>query len=659
MRISSRALLRASLLALLPMTALAQVPVVVEAETGSLGASLSTGTVGDITYITGLNGTTPPNAADPASLGRIASYNVAFPAPGNYDLYVRIWVGPTVGNDDSFYISSVGFNNQNWGALYNTSSGGYSNPAAPVFVEGTPGAGNPAGTSVWKWVRLTNHPSRGGGTGPNAWVVPAGSLTQTFYWASREDGLFFDKFAFGPAGTCYSVAQLDAGAAGTVTCPPLPPPPPPPFTFPGPAIATGQAKFLGSAWSPGNASINFLNYFDKVTPENAGKWGSAEPTRDVFNWNDLDTSYALAKNNGLPFHFHVLVWGNQQPNWIDDLPVEEQLEEIKEWFAAVAARYPDIDQLEVVNEPLHDPPCTRENGGGGYCDALGGRGTPEERAKDPGREWLWIVNAFKLAREHFPNAKLMLNDYSIENETPQTTRYIAIIKQLQEQNLIDIIGVQGHAFSQSEPAPMPTYRANLDRLAYQTGLPIYVTELDVDGTEDSVQLAGMQKVFPIYWEHPAVKGITLWGYRQNSHWRNAQGAWLVWSQAGSEGAQRPAMSWIIDYVHNKVPVVPGGQGFYIESSAANGTAIGAVEATDPDSGTTFSGWRIETGIDNSTGNGIIGIDAATGVLRVLDSAALAANVGVNLKVYVSVYDGYRRSEPRRVGVMVLAAEVHE
>ena len=33
------------------------------------------------------------------------------------------------------------------------------------------------------------------------------------------------------------------------------------------------------------------------------------------------------------------------------------------------------------------------------------------------------------------------------------------------QNLIDIIGVQGHAFSQSEPAPMPTYRANLDRLA--------------------------------------------------------------------------------------------------------------------------------------------------------------------------------------------------
>ena len=45
-------------------------------------------------------------------------------------------------------------------------------------------------------------------------------------------------------------------------------------------------------------------------------------------------------------------------------------EEIQEWFAAVAARYPDIDFIDVVNEPLHDPPDGPGNGN--YIDALGG-----------------------------------------------------------------------------------------------------------------------------------------------------------------------------------------------------------------------------------------------------------------------------------------------
>ncbi len=645
MRKQASALLRACLFASLPLTALAQAPVIVEAESGTLGSALSIGTQDGNTYITGLNDTVPPS--NPAAVpGRIASYDINFPAAGSYELYVRIYAGPNGGNDDSFYISSVGFNNQNWGALYNTSSGGYANPNAPVFVEGTPGAGTPVGTSVWKWVRLTNHPGRGGGTGPNAWIVPEGSLTQTFYWASREDGLLFDKFAFGPAGTCYTVAELNAGLPGSVTCPPLPPPPPPAYTYPGPPIATGHSKFLGSAWSPGNASANFLNYWNKVTPENAGKWGSAEPTRDVFNWTQLDEAYALAKNNGLPFHFHVLVWGNQQPNWIDELPVEEQLEEIHEWFAAVAARYPDIDYLEVVNEPLHDPPCTRENGGGGYCDALGGRGTPEERAKNPDREWLWIVNAFKLAKHYFPNTKLMLNDYSIENNTNDTNRYIGIVKLLKSQGLIDIVGLQGHAFSQGEPAPMPTYRANLDRIAERTGLPIHITELDVDGTEDSVQLANMQKIFPIYWDHPQVTVITLWGYKQFNHWRQAQGAWLVWSQAGSEGAERPALQYIHKYVNNTKPEVEIGQEYVIDANAPHGTVVANVLGHDAD-GDPLGNWAMAA----AGASGLFAISPA-GVLTVADSASIQADSAGVYSVHVSVSDGYQRSADIRVKIFV-------
>lgn len=82
-----------------------------------------------------------------------------------------------------------------------------------------------------------------------------------------------------------------------------------------------------------------------------------------MNWSTLDAAYELARTNGFPFRFHVLVWGNQQPGWIEALSSEEQLEEIEEWFSLVAERYPEIDYLEVVNEPLHDPPT--DQGGDG------------------------------------------------------------------------------------------------------------------------------------------------------------------------------------------------------------------------------------------------------------------------------------------------------
>ena len=51
---------------------------------------------------------------------------------------------------------------------------------------------------------------------------------------------------------------------------------------------------------------------------------------------------------------------------------------------------------------------------------------------------------------------------------------------------------------------MSVHSANLDLLA-STGLPIYVTELDIDGPTDEVQLQDYQRIFPVFWEHPACR----------------------------------------------------------------------------------------------------------------------------------------------------------
>lgn len=627
MCMDSRAFLTAFVILGVPLTAAAQTePVIIEAESASISSAYSVGTTEGATYVTIVNDS--PGFGPPANADGALTYSVTFPAAGNYDLYARFRVGPGGGSDDSFYVGN-GFGNKvgtgEWTLLNQVDGGGF------IAAADTVRNGGPATTNVFKWFRIT------GFAGPATWTVPAGNLTQTLSIGGRETGNFIDKFAFGRQGSWYTVNNLDTGSSATGT---PPPPPPPPYTPPGPPIATGKPKYLGSAHSPAQTP-NFAAYWNQVTPENGGKWASVEGTRDVMNWTQADAAYQMARTNGFTFKWHVLFWGNQQPEWLQNLPPAEQLEEIREWLAAIAARYPDLEQIEVVNEPLHDPPLTPTNtppgqscgGCGNYYEALGGAGATG---------WDWIITAFTLAREYFPNAKLMINDYSITNDRNATETYIGIIKLLKARGLIDLVGIQGHAFSTTEPAPMPNFRANLDYLANKTRLPIYVTELDIDGNDDPVQLAGYQKIFPIFWEHKAVRGITLWGYRPG-HWRTAQGAWLTYEN----GAERPAIQWLQRYVQNNLAEVPC-QWFSVSKKAAVGTAVGTAIATDADPGTTFSQWQLEY-----SSGGVFAIDPNTGAITVADAAALrAVRKGTMLKLYVSVWDGYQRSKPNEVFIKV-------
>lgn len=517
--------LRPALLAaaiLLPSAALAQnESIIVEAESGLVGAQFQIASDGATQYaaIVGTVGGFNPTTAE-----RTISYTVTFPSPGTYELYARLRVGPATFNDDSMYYAN-GFgpksptSDTDW-ILAN----GLAAPVGYTLAADKVVGGGAAQSNVWKWVKLS---AFDGGEPPVAgFVVPAGALVQTFQVAGREDGLWLDKFAFGRQGVFFTVFDLDNGLPGTTV------PPPPPYTPPGPPIATAKPKFLGGVSSP-TQDLNFKAYWNQVTAENGGKWGSVEGTRDVMNWADLDRAYAIAQTNGFPFRLHTLVWGNQQPAWIESLPPAEQLAEIHEWFEALALRYPDTDFIDVVNEPLHDPPAGPGNGN--YLDALGGAGATG---------WDWVIESFRLARQYFPEAQLGLNEFSVTNNTADMLRYIGIVDLLKAEGLIDTVGVQGHAFSTRVPNAVTS--ANLELLA-ATGLPIYVTELDIDGPTDEVQLADYQRIFPVFWEHPSVRGITLWGYRPG-HWRTAQGAYIV----HENGAERPAMVWLQGYVRDTV-----------------------------------------------------------------------------------------------------------
>lgn len=290
-------------------------------------------------------------------------------------------------------------------------------------------------------------------------------------------------------------------------------------------------KFVGNIAGNGGVRDDFSCFWNQVTPENAGKWASVEAVRDVMTWSVLETGYNYARSNGLVFKQHTLVWGSQQPTWLNDLEPAEQRVEVEEWIKEFCTRFPDVEMIDVVNEP---PPHTTP----AYLEALGGAGATG---------YDWIVQAFQWADQYCPNSILILNDYNNIEYAADHERFLKIVSALRDAGApLDALGAQAHA---AYKLPVDTVRGYLDALA-ATGYPVYITEYDIDLASDDAKLDVMRSQFPMFWTHPGVAGITFWGYIDGTTWRPNTG--LFSASAGG----RPALSWLMDYLSNEATPTP-------------------------------------------------------------------------------------------------------
>jgi endo-1,4-beta-xylanase len=287
-----------------------------------------------------------------------------------------------------------------------------------------------------------------------------------------------------------------------------------------------KTKFLGNIIA-NSVPSSFNTYWNQVTAENGGKWGSVQSTPgSSYNWSAADIAYNHAKNNGFKYRYHTLVWGQQQPSGVNSAS------QVQTWINAVAARYGSGSHLvDVVNEPLHAVPS--------YSGVLGGSGSTG---------WDWVVKAFEYANTAFPSsAKLCLNDYGIISDPNAASRYVGIANAVKSRGYLDGIGIQCHYFNMDNVSTN-TMRSVLNTLA-GVGVPIYVTELDMTGDE-ATQKARYQEKFPVLWEHSAVAGVTLWGYIEGTTW--ASGTGIV----TSSGAEKAAMQWLKQYFASTATATP-------------------------------------------------------------------------------------------------------
>ena len=159
-----------------------------------------------------------------------------------------------------------------------------------------------------------------------------------------------------------------------------------------------------------------------------------------------------------------------------------------------------------------------------------------------------IANAFTWAREACPKAVLILNDYNNIEWQNDANHFIDIVKKVQAAGgPIDAVGAQAHDLDNANVS-LATVTRLLAALNTQTGLPVYITEMDIDSADDARQLALYKQFFPLFTGSSYVKGITIWGWVFGQTWSQAPNSGLI-----RNGSPRSAMTYLMDQLGRPAP----------------------------------------------------------------------------------------------------------
>ena len=249
--------------------------------------------------------------------------------------------------------------------------------------------------------------------------------------------------------------------------------------------------------------------FTRVTLENHLKWGPWE-VKGSAEWGPAVALRALAwlAEHRIEVRGHNLIW----PSWRnspDDLKslagdpkaLARRVDaHISEEAGAVRGKVVDWD---VVNETFDNHDVT---------DILGHDA---------------LIHWFRLARRADPKPRLFLNDYpaldGAAKTDPHLNHFAREIEFLKAGGApLGGIGFQCHFGG--NVIPPARILSGLDRFA-RYGLPIAITELDVNTTDERLQADYLRDFHIAAFSHPAVDSIVQWGFWAGRHWLPDAALW--------------------------------------------------------------------------------------------------------------------------------------
>lgn len=270
-----------------------------------------------------------------------------------------------------------------------------------------------------------------------------------------------------------------------------------------------------------------------LVPENAGKWSSNAPFSPNFppNMGPVDDLLDFAEAHDLNVRMHNLIWGSQQPNWVNDLlnqaeggsqsakdELRQRISQRIDYYVGDgdgnpsdgdrSARYYDLD---VLNEISHQD---------SYLNIFGYEGLAEIHSE--------VADAIAAAGSE---SRLAANEYNVLQDDYSDfygNWYREEIEQLNNTihgPVVSSIGVQSYEnnqFGTGGGAHNPSRKMQTLQNLSLLGLPITLTEFGVkDPTSPADSAQMMEETMRIVFGTPNADGFLMWGIYQGDIFRGA------------------------------------------------------------------------------------------------------------------------------------------
>ncbi len=250
----------------------------------------------------------------------------------------------------------------------------------------------------------------------------------------------------------------------------------------------------------------------------AFSWNRMWPERGVWNFAQTDAIMAFHRENGLramAFHF---AWEqdllDDLPDWVLEVDDPDELRAVlAERAEVIFERYPDLDRINVINEPLPIFGGSSEIHENHFFRVLG----PD-----------YIAELFEIVDAAAPEGvRLVLNENFVEYFPEKAEGLVALVTDLVQRGApIDSVGFQTHVMLTEGLGREPDwdlYERTMRRVA-ALGLDIWVSELDnpVDPSRPdrfSYQAENYARVTEACLSVPTCSDILIWGVQdQPTFW---------------------------------------------------------------------------------------------------------------------------------------------